>query len=95
MGVPVITRRGRTIAGRQGESILTRIGLADWVADGDDDYVDRAVRCDRDRDSLTALRRGMRRRMLASALCDGPRFARSLDAAFRRIWQNGCERGTP
>ncbi len=93
MGVPVINRRGRTIAGRQGESILTRIGLADWVADSDAGYVDRAVRCDRERESLAGLRRGMRKRMLASALCDGPRFARSLDAAFRGMWKNWCEGG--
>jgi hypothetical protein len=28
--------------------------------------------------------------MAASPLCDGPRFARNLDAAFRDMWRAWC-----
>jgi hypothetical protein len=32
--------------------------------------------------------------LLASPLCDAPRFARNLEAAFRGMWQAYCKRKT-
>ena len=30
----------------------------------------------------------LRPRMAASSLCDGPAFARKMEAAFRSVWQD-------
>ena len=43
MGVPVITLRGDRFLSRIGESIAHNAGLADWIAEDDDDYVAKAV----------------------------------------------------
>jgi protein O-GlcNAc transferase len=86
MGVPVLTRRGERFLSHVGESIANTAGLAEWIAQSDDDYVAKAVRFSAQRDHLATLRSSLRERLLASPLCDAPRFARHLEHAFRGMW---------
>ncbi|MCX7384551.1 MAG: tetratricopeptide repeat protein [Alphaproteobacteria bacterium] len=90
MGVPVVTMPGETFASRHSASHLANIGLADWVAEGPDGYRRLAVEKARDITALTDVRHGLRRRMAASPLCDGPRFGRSLGNALRHAWRDWC-----
>lgn len=82
MGVPTVTLAGDTLLSRQGASLLTAAGLADWVADSEDDYVATAVAAAHDLAALAALRAGLRQQVAASPLCDGHRFAVHLRAAL-------------
>jgi len=90
MGVPVVTLHGETWVGRMSESILSTIGLPELVAATADDYVDMAVRLASDTRRLTELRSSLRPRIENSAFCDGVRFARDLECAFRGMWRNWC-----
>ena len=90
MGVPVVTLAGATSVSRAGASLLTRVGLADLVAESGEDYVQRAVQLARDAERLRALRAGMRERMLASPLLDASGFARDLENAYEGMWQRWC-----
>ncbi len=81
MGVPVITLAGRTHAARVGASLLTHVGLPDWIAATPDDYVVRAVAAARDLPQLAVLRRGLREKMRTSPLCDAAHFTRGFEAA--------------
>jgi protein O-GlcNAc transferase len=85
MGVPTVTLAGKTMLARQGASLLTAAGLADWVSDSEDAYVARAVAAARDLPGLAALRAGLRQQVAASPLCDGKRFATHLHAAFLEL----------
>ncbi len=87
MGVPVITRRGDCFLSHVGESIAHNAGLADWVAEDDDDYVAKAILHTADPGRLAALRSTLRPRVLASPLFDAPRFARHLEAALWGMWE--------
>ncbi|MDQ2820043.1 MAG: tetratricopeptide repeat protein [Pseudomonadota bacterium] len=87
MGVPVLSLAGKRALGRQGESILNNLELADWIAVDADDFVVRAVRHAGDRAALAALRVGLRQRLLASPLCDAPRFAQHVAAALHAMWK--------
>jgi predicted O-linked N-acetylglucosamine transferase (SPINDLY family) len=40
--------------------------------------------------ALGSLRKALRARFFASPLCDGPRFAENLTAAFEAMWQARC-----
>ncbi len=92
MGVPVLTLRGDRFISHQGETILRSVGLPQWIASDEDDYVAKAAAFAGDLPALAALRAGLRDQLLASPLCDAPRFARNLEEAFRGMWRSWCER---
>ena len=92
MGVPVITCSGETCVGRTGHSQLHNTGLAELTADTDAGYVEAPVALATDLGSLTSLRRGLRARLGSSPLMDAARFARQIEAMYRGIWVDYCER---
>jgi predicted O-linked N-acetylglucosamine transferase (SPINDLY family) len=95
MGVPVLTLAGQRFISHQGETILHNVGLPEWIAVDEDDYVARAAAYARDTQALAALRAGLRDRLLASPLCDAPRFARNFEDAMRGMWQKWCGEQQP
>ncbi len=92
MGVPVISMRGERFVSRVGESILTNVGLAEFVVDTEDAYVAKAMELAADPARLTAMRAQLRGRLEHSPLCDGPAFTRSLEAAYRAMWEACCRK---
>ena len=92
MGVPVISMRGERFVSRVGESILTNVGLAELVVDTEEAYVAKALELLSDPARLTAMRAQMRERLEHSPLCDGPAFTRSLEAAYRAMWEACCQK---
>lgn len=87
MGVPMIGLLGDRHAARVGASLMSRIGLSELVARDAADYVEIAARLASDRERLASLRAGMRDRLRASPLCDGPGFARRIEDAYRGMWR--------
>lgn len=87
MGVPVLCRRGDRFLSHLCESLVQSAGLGDWIAAGNEDYIAKAVAFAGDRQRLSALRAGLRSQVLASPLCDAPRFASNLTAAFTNMWR--------
>jgi predicted O-linked N-acetylglucosamine transferase (SPINDLY family) len=92
MGVPVVTLAGATHAARMGASLLRAAGLPELVAGEPEDFVARAVRLASDPAALARLRGGMRERLARSPLLDGARFTYGLEAAYRDLWRDWCER---
>jgi predicted O-linked N-acetylglucosamine transferase (SPINDLY family) len=87
MGVPVLCRHGERFVTHIAETLCHAAGLADWIAADDDAYVEKAIAFAADREGLSALRSGLRAQLLASPLCDAPRFARNLEAALHGMWE--------
>ncbi len=90
MGVPVITSPLETFASRHSFSHLSNVGLTEMIAHDLHEYVELAVALAGDLPQLAALRAGLRKRMAASPLCDGERFATNLTAVLYDAWQR-CE----
>jgi predicted O-linked N-acetylglucosamine transferase (SPINDLY family) len=90
MGVPVVSLAGATAVGRGGLSILSNVGLPDLVARDPGEYVEIAARLAGDLPRLRELRAALRDRMRKSPLMDAPRFARNVEAAYRRMWKEWC-----
>jgi predicted O-linked N-acetylglucosamine transferase (SPINDLY family) len=90
MGVPVITLAGKTVVGRAGVSQLSNVGLPELIANDAEQFVTIAAHLAADTQRLAELRRTLRARMQASPLMDAPRWARGVEAAYRRMWQAWC-----
>jgi predicted O-linked N-acetylglucosamine transferase (SPINDLY family) len=90
MGVPTLTRVGATSVGRAGLSQLHHLGLLDLAAESDRDFVAAARALAGDLTHLAELRANLRGRMERSPLMDAPRFARSIERAYRIAWHSHC-----
>ena len=90
MGVPIVTMPGTRSVSRSASSVVSNVGLTDWIASSPEDYVRRAVRFAGDRKLLAELRGSMRQRMAASPLMDETQFVRDLELAYREMWRKWC-----
>jgi predicted O-linked N-acetylglucosamine transferase (SPINDLY family) len=93
MGIPVVTLVGQTVVGRAGLSQLTNLGLGELVGRSEGEFVRIAVDLANDLPRLVRLRGTLRERMRGSALMDGARFARGVEAAYRKMWRDWCANG--
>ncbi len=92
MGVPVITLAGKTHASRVGVSLLSGIGMTDFIARTPSQYRKIAIRLANDPKRLHALRTGLRSRVSHAGLTDADTFTASLETAYRNMWRNWCIR---
>ncbi|MEO8165406.1 MAG: hypothetical protein ABI619_08415, partial [Betaproteobacteria bacterium] len=90
MGTPVITAPGERPWSRSAASILTTLGLQDWIAQSAEEYVQRAVQFARSPSAIATLRQSLRSKMLESPLMDKRQFTRNMEQAFRQMWQSWC-----
>lgn len=90
MGVPVLTLKGRTFAGRLSAGVNRLVDLDDFVADTEAAFIDLARAWSGRVDELAKIRAGLRSRMENSPLVVPEPFTRSLEAAYRGMWQTWC-----
>lgn len=85
MGLPLLTRSGRTFASRMAGSLLHAAGLPELVTTGAADYEDKAVELGRDRKKTAALRQRLEQARATSRLFDMARFTRELEASYAQL----------
>ena len=88
MGVPTLTLAGDTLLSRQGASMLTAAGLAEWIANDEAEYIAKAISLANDLPGLAALRAGLREQVRTSPLFDAKRFAKHFDDALWGMWKS-------
>jgi len=87
MGVPCVTLTGNTSASRAGASLLSRVGLGEFVASSPDEYVKIALQHARNPQELGRIRTGLRDRMRA-VWADAVAYTRELEVHFKEIWRS-------
>jgi predicted O-linked N-acetylglucosamine transferase (SPINDLY family) len=93
-GVPIVTCKGTTFAGRVGVSMLNAIGLPELVADSLAAYEPLALKLAREPELLAGIRAKLARNRATEPLFDTRRFTRNLEAAYIAMWQRQ-QRGEP
>jgi predicted O-linked N-acetylglucosamine transferase (SPINDLY family) len=94
MGVPVLTLAGEHALARSGLSLLSSLGMHEWVVASPGEYVARALQCTQDVSRLAALRTELRERLQRSPLCDGPSFVAAFENLIRHAWRQWCAQAT-
>lgn len=91
MGVPFITLAGRPSVGRLGASILTGAGHPEWIAYSEEEYAQKCVILAHDLPGLKHIRQNLRQELEQSLVMNEPAFARSVEAAYRQMWEIYCK----
>jgi protein O-GlcNAc transferase len=95
MGVPTVTRVGNTSVGRGGLSQLFQLDLLEFAAETDEAFISRATALAADLPRLAQLRRELRGRLERSALMNGARFARNMEAIYAHAWASQVTERNP
>jgi predicted O-linked N-acetylglucosamine transferase (SPINDLY family) len=91
MGTPVINLLGKRHAGRVGCSILTKVGLKEWIADDIEDYISTACRFSKDNQYILQSSQILQMNF-KSLLCNGKVFTKSLENAYLNMWKMYCSK---
>lgn len=87
MGLPVVTRAGRSFAGRVAASLLSAAGVPELITHSNEEYQALALELARDREKLAAFRRRLDQQRLSSPLFDSSLFTRHLEQAYAHMHQ--------
>jgi predicted O-linked N-acetylglucosamine transferase (SPINDLY family) len=86
-GVPVLTCRGDTFAGRVAASLLNAIDMGELVTNSLGEYELAAQALLRDPDRLQAMRHKIERKRDVNSLFDLPTLTRAIEATYERMWR--------
>jgi protein O-GlcNAc transferase len=84
-GLPVVTRKGATFAGRVAASLLQAIGLPDLVTNTAEEYEELAFRLATEKELLDSIKQRLVRNRATRSLFDTAAFTKHLEAAYRMI----------
>ena len=90
MGVPVVTYAGATHASRVSCSLLSRVGMSEWVGTSIQEYIEIAISRSRDIRSLALTRASLRERMAESSICRPEIVIREMETGYRWMWAQWC-----
>ncbi|MBF0382580.1 MAG: tetratricopeptide repeat protein [Magnetococcales bacterium] len=90
MGIPVLTCETSSV-NSVSASILHLLGLEEWRAKSEEDFVCRAVQFAKEFDKLKTLREQLRNRFDSSFVGDSQLFVDHIELVYRKIWRNWCK----
>lgn len=89
MGCPVVSFKWPSIVGRLSASILSVIGLTDWIVESTDDYVKLSVNKATELNGLRKLRKEIRG-MLENSIIYSHEYVRTVESIYRHLWEKWC-----
>ena len=95
MGVPTLTMVGPTLPGYVTASIHAHAGLPEFIAYGEDEFLQKGRKFAEDISVLADLRLHMRERMTSSASGQPALIAEGLEVALRTMWRHWCDGRPP
>ena len=87
MGVPVLVLKGKKFISKCGESINHNLGMSEWIAKNEEDFILKAVDFCSDYEKLSDLRTNLRHKALNSPLFDTKKFAKNFHKALWKMWK--------
>lgn len=94
-GLPVLTCRGSSFAGRVGASINSAVGMPELVTDTLSEYEAMALKIANEPDILSQIKEQLACNRQTHPLFDTTRFTHHLEAAYEQMWQTYRDRRPP
>jgi predicted O-linked N-acetylglucosamine transferase (SPINDLY family) len=89
MGVPAVTLIGPRVIQRTTASLLTNLGLSQFITETKEDYINQAVSWVTERKSeLHDIRVNLRKAFIASPIHAG--YTQAVETAYRDLWREWC-----
>jgi predicted O-linked N-acetylglucosamine transferase (SPINDLY family) len=85
MGVPVLTKKGNYFISKSTESINKNIGLNDWIAHDESDYINKAVNFSNNLNFLQSVKTYLLENRETFAIFDSKDFAKQMFNAFNKL----------
>ncbi|WP_316167179.1 MULTISPECIES: tetratricopeptide repeat protein [unclassified Bradyrhizobium] len=92
MGVPVVAKLGTSASSRLAAGIIHAVGLDDWIAADDNDYVRIAKTYAAQPERMARLRAELPNRIARSPAGNVANYTRCVEAAYRQLWRDYCAR---
>ena len=87
MGVPVLTKVGNNFVSRCGESININLGMNDFIASNNNDYISKAIFFDKNRNDIMNIRKTLREKAKNSPLFDKDKFGNDFSELMIDLWK--------
>jgi protein O-GlcNAc transferase len=87
MGVPTITLKGNRHSSRVGTSIMTHIGLEEFIAKDEQEYINIAIQLANNTLCLANIRAHLRQQLQDSTLCDSDQFAQDIEGVYANLYE--------
>lgn len=85
MGVPVLTKKGDYFISKSTESINNNIKLNDWIANDDDDYINKAVNFSANSNLLKSVKNYLLENREKFTIFDSKDFAKNMVEVFKKL----------
>lgn len=90
MGVPIVTLAGQLPVSRAGVTLLKNLGMEQWIAASEQEYVRKAIDFASDLNRLAEIRHSLRERLAQSPLMNAIQYVRGLESLYHQAWSHGC-----
>ena len=92
MGVGVLTLKGYSYLTRIGETSMINSGLAEFIANDENEYFSKAISMSKDVEKLSYLRVNMREYIKDKPVFDTAKFAKDVEAMLEGMWSEFISR---
>ena len=84
MGVPVLTLTGKNYISRQSASILSVVGLQNWIVREENQYIKKLKKLINLK-NIYRIRLNLRKQITESPLCDGKDFTKNFENSMKNL----------
>ena len=89
MGVPIITKEGKKFVSRSTGSININLGMQEWIASSNDEYIRKAISFASKTNELLNIKKNLREKSVLSPIFNHKLFAKNFEATMWKIWKQG------
>ena len=89
-GLPVLTRKGKSLTSRAASSVLNAIGLNELITNTEKEYEKLASELAKNPKHLKEIKNKLKKNRLTKPLFDTKLYAKNIESAYTKIYERYC-----